>query len=410
VTRSYVGSGVKKPPKKTPRLVSLTSAMQKLITFGGMDINKIKATAKLLRFECTGDYFKIREHVAARSKRKYPKVPPTTYADLECVVVDMISFKVKSIDGALYSHNFKDKNSSLAWTFPVRDAGADTFLKVLLTFLAVNTRFKIGIIRADAGSNYTAPRVRTFLEHRKIKLEICIIAAPHQIGLAERNHGVLLPTVRALMAFANAPYRLWACCLRWTCMLHNVSAVDYKTQPRIPFHILDKSIDNNLLIPFGCLVTIHRDKSQVHDGKLDPRGVFGAFIGLADQFSFKKGIKVYTRNNVIIETCFFSYDDTLYPWRPAGQRRLLSDGTFGQEIETNDIFKTESIFDENELFVKDDMALFDANFNAVLEPKPVLSPILDVPLLPTLRDASTTSQTSSDDEVSIASVTLPEEI
>jgi transposase InsO family protein len=271
----------------TPRLASLTNAMKWNIIFGGMDMNKIRTTAKLLKFDISGKYTKVREHMAARSKRMYPMVSPTVYAPFECIVVDMITLQVKSIDGAIYAHNFKDKHTKMAWSYPVMDASADTFLVVLNDLLARLHRFKVSIIRADAGSNYSANKVRTHCESRGIKLETAVVKAPHQIQIAEKNHDILLSTMRALMSFANAPYRLWANCIVWTCMLHNVSAIDYGTSVAvIPYHATNQTIDTNLLLPFGCLIIVHRDKDQVNDGKLDPRGLYGVFIGLADRFDF----------------------------------------------------------------------------------------------------------------------------
>ena len=140
----------------SPRLVSLTNAMKWNVVFGGMDMNKIEATAKLLNLDVSGEYHKIREHLAARSRRKYSKVPETEYEPYECIVCDMIVIKQKSIDGALYAHNFKDKKTKLCWSYPVRDASSDTFLEVLKHLLARLHRFKVGILRTDAGSNYTA--------------------------------------------------------------------------------------------------------------------------------------------------------------------------------------------------------------------------------------------------------------
>ena len=95
-------------------------------------MNKINATGKLLGFDVSGEYFKIREFMAARSKRQYSKTPPTIYADYECIVADMVSFKVPSVNGAMYAHNFKDKKTKHCWTFPVKDASAETFIEVLL--------------------------------------------------------------------------------------------------------------------------------------------------------------------------------------------------------------------------------------------------------------------------------------
>jgi len=384
----------------SPRLVSLTNAMKWNVVFGGMDINKIKATAKLLDFDVSGDYHKIREHVAARSKRKYSEVPVTEYEPFECIVCDMIVMKQKSIDGALYAHNFKDKKTKLCWSYPVKDASTDTFLVVLKQLLARLHRYKVGILRTDAGSNYTANKVKTFLESRGIKFEECVIAAPHQIMLAERNHGILLPTVRALMSFSNAPYRLWANCIMWACVLHNISAHGYNTKtPSIPFFATKQTIDKKLLLPFGCLIIVHRDKAQVVDGKLDPRGLFGVFIGLADEYEFKKGIKVLLPNGEIIQTCFFTSDIAYFPWRLPGQRRLLSDGTFGKEIETSMIFPQEPPFEENLLFTKRDLDLDDSVDDVspptlyILEPSP--SPQISTSPISAPTEITTGASTSS---------------
>ena len=134
----------------TPRLSSLTNAMKWNIIFGGMDMNKIRTTAKLLNFDISGKHNKVREHMAARSRRRYPTVPPTAYTPFVCIVVDMITLQKKSIDGAIYAHNFKDKHTKMAWSYPVLDASADTFLVVLKDLLARLHRFEVGIIRAGA--------------------------------------------------------------------------------------------------------------------------------------------------------------------------------------------------------------------------------------------------------------------
>ncbi len=110
------------------------------------------------------------------------------------------------------------------------------------------------IFRTDAGSNYTAAKIRYYIESRGSKFEVVNIATPHQIGTAERAHGILLPTVRSLMAFANAPYSMWARCLCWACMLANITAVDYNTsEPFIPLLLTEAHIDKRKILPFGCL-------------------------------------------------------------------------------------------------------------------------------------------------------------
>ena len=116
----------------------------------------------------------------------------------------------------LYAHNFRCKKTKMTWTFPVRDASSGKFLEVVFNLLAILHRYKIKrfvvFLRSDAGSNYGADKVRTYLESRGIVMQTPFVNAPHQINTAERAHGLLLPTVRSLMAFANAPYNMWANC------------------------------------------------------------------------------------------------------------------------------------------------------------------------------------------------------
>jgi hypothetical protein len=190
-------------------------------------------------------------------------------------------------------------------------------------------------------------------------------------------------------------------------MLHNVTAVDYNTaEPVIPYHATDQPIDTNLLLPFGCLIIVHRDKDQVNDGKLDPRGLFGVFIGLADRFDFKKGIKVILPGDVIVETCFFSSDTTYYPWRPVGQRRLLGDGTFGKELETNVIFEGEVDFDDRILIPKKILKALDSGHELSDDDDEPMESRGDEPTIPpAVIDATSHASVGADSSASEASHT-----
>ena len=55
---------------------------------------------------------------------------------------------------------------------------------------------------------------------------------------------------------------------------------------------------------------------------------------------------VCTENPVLVRaSCFFSVDETYFPLRPEGQRRLLCDGMCGSEGETASIFSSSSTHD-----------------------------------------------------------------
>ena len=111
------------------------------------------------------------------------------------------------------------------------------------------------------------------------------------------------------------------------------SIPDVTRPPQIP----GVTLDIDALHPFGCLVIAHKAKEQVTDGYCDARGVAGAFVG----WSYLEGVKaisVLLPGNKIEHTVFYKADPSYYPWRPDGQRRLLNDGTFGDEGETARVF------------------------------------------------------------------------
>ena len=73
------------------------------------------------------------------------------------------------------------------------------------------------------------------------------------------------------------------------------------------------------------------------DGYCDTRGVAGVFVGYS-WMDDVKGLMVYLASGKIVTTVFWKADATYFPWRPDGQRRLLPDGSFGDEGETARIF------------------------------------------------------------------------
>ena len=93
-----------------------------------------------------------------------------------------------------------------------------------------------------------------------------------------------------------------------------------------------------LLLPFGCFVIIFKTKKQVADGKLDSREVYGIFIGNCIVQGVK-GIRVLTDMGNIEESCIWKSYWNVFPWRPPGNRSLLSSGVFDHEKETMEFFQ-----------------------------------------------------------------------
>ena len=326
----------------------LSNLMKNYITFGGPDMTKLRKTGELsgLPLDGEGPKHPIREFVMAKLRRVYPKKSDerTDYKPFECVVWDMLGpFRTPSLGGCRFSHDAVDKSTGTRFVYSVTDASAATFIKVLEMFIAfigsVPGGFVLKIVRADQGSNYTSKAVRQFLSARGIKLQLAAVHTPHQIRVVETAHAVVNATMRAIMHFANAPREMWAVARRYSALLNNIMATrcNQASKAVIPLLALNVKIDYASLLPFGCLIMCHRAKEQVTDGYCDTRGVAGAFVGYS-WMDDVKGLMVYLASGKIVTTVFWKADATYFPWRPDGQRRLLPDGSFGDEGETARIF------------------------------------------------------------------------
>ena len=326
----------------------LSNLMKNYITFGGPDMTKLRKTGELsgLPLDGEGPKHPVREFVMAKLRRVYPKkgAERSDYKPFECVVWDMIGpFRTPSLGGCRFSHDAVDKGTDARFVYSVTGASAATFVKVLEQFIAfvgtIPGSFVIKILRADQGSNYTSSTVRQFLAARGIKLQLAAVHTPHQIRVVETAHSVINSTMRAIMYFANAPREIWALGRRYSALLNNMMATRYNQGSKaiIPLLALGVKIDFASLLPFGCLVMCHRAKEQVKDGYCDTRGVEGAFVGYS-WMDDVKGLMVYLSTGKIVTTVFWKADATYFPWRPDGQRRLKSDGSFGDEGETARVF------------------------------------------------------------------------
>ena len=181
-------------------------------------------------------------------------------------------------------------------------------------------------------------KVRSWFKARGIKYQYDNVETPHQIAIAERNHGILLSMMRAMMALLHAPKSMWAAALIYAAFLCNHMASEYKVNAtaQIPYMSLGMTYMREFMFPFGCLVWIHKSKQKVEDGKLDVRAIYAIYIGVG-MTQGVKGIKVLTSSGHIETSIHYGVDKTYFPWRPEGNRRLLPDGTFGRDLETTDV-------------------------------------------------------------------------
>ena len=296
------------------------------ITFAGPDPRKLAKTAEIADFDNSGEVppHGVRELTVAKMRRAFTpvSVAKKTYKIFECVIFDMIGkFIVPSEQGAIFSHNAVEHELNLRFVYPVRRANAETFIEVLAALLVfieqTPNEMVFRIFRADAGSVYTSEKVRSWLKARGIKAQYANVETPHQIAIAERNHGILLSMMRAMMALSHAPKSMWAAALIYAAFLCNHMASEYKVNAtaQIPYMSLGMTYMREFMFPFGCLVWIHRSKQKVEDGKLDVRANYAIYIGVG-MTQGVKGIKVLTSSGHIETSIHYGVDKTYFPWRP----------------------------------------------------------------------------------------------
>ena len=115
--------------------VQFPSAMKWYATFGGPHLPKLRKTAELLELSMSGDIpYMVGEFQMAKQKRKYPSRQLIDVEALELFQVisaDMIGkFRVPSLGGAIFSHDFIERKRKIRFAYPVRSADADSFLLV----------------------------------------------------------------------------------------------------------------------------------------------------------------------------------------------------------------------------------------------------------------------------------------
>ena len=88
----------------------------------------------------------------------------------DMVTVGMIGkFKVPSLGGAVYCHDFVERKRKMRWAYPAKRADTKAFIEAFRDLMAfVGKRPKI--VRVDAGSNYTSDEVKKFCSQLGVQI------------------------------------------------------------------------------------------------------------------------------------------------------------------------------------------------------------------------------------------------
>jgi hypothetical protein len=165
-------------------------------------------------------------------------------------------------------------------------------------------------LHSDSGLDFTSTEATTGFRKRKINW---IPSPPYMHsdnGLAERMQRTLFDSVRTTLADYHVPEEYWCYCLEYTCYVRTFVPSSARGW-RSPYQIIHGAIpDTSRVHPFGCKVTITLPGDKL--SKLDPRAVFGVFLGINPRmtsYSFlvgyyykdgvRDGLQVITSTDVV---------------------------------------------------------------------------------------------------------------
>ncbi|GJU24648.1 transposable element [Tanacetum coccineum] len=191
--------------------------------------------------------------------------------------------RVPSLGGARYFLSIIDDFSRMTWVFMLKHKSeAFEKFKHWKILIENQTGRKIKRLCIDNGLEFCSREFNDFCRDEGIARHYTVRYTPQQNGVAERMNRTLLERTRCQLLNAGLDRSFWAEALNTACYLINRSpatAIDCKT----PIEVWSgKPADYSKLRVFGCPAYYH-----VSEGKLDPRGEKGIFMG------YGEGVKGY---------------------------------------------------------------------------------------------------------------------
>ncbi|GJT66197.1 retrovirus-related pol polyprotein from transposon TNT 1-94 [Tanacetum coccineum] len=170
--------------------------------------------------------------------------------------------RVTPLGGAQYFLSIIDYFSRMTWVFMMKQKSeAFENFKHWKILIENQTGRKIMRLHTDNGLEFCSREFNDFCRDEGIARHYMVRYTPQQNGIAERMNRTLLERTRCLLLNARLDRSFWTKALNTACYLIN--------------RLLKLRV-------FGCLAYYH-----VSEGKLDPRGEKGIFIGYGD------GVKCY---------------------------------------------------------------------------------------------------------------------
>lgn len=225
----------------------------------------------------------------SRRKPHSKRRAPTSFTYFgERLSSDLCGPFTKSVDGnCRYLLNIVDSHTNELFIYPLRSKSSTDVLEAFQSFLKEQQQFlptdKPITWHTDNGGEFMSSDIHVFCHEFAIIRSFSVPFDPPQNAHAERMWGILLRTMRIMLAESHVHESFWTYAARHACMLHNVLPstklageispyqAKYKVPPRV----------DNIRV-WGCTCWYHLHDHE-RDSKLSPRAVPAIHLGVDTQ-------------------------------------------------------------------------------------------------------------------------------
>ena len=277
-------------------------------------------------------------HDCMQSKMRHRNKPESSTSTLtrpfELVHFDTLFVEQPTISGCKmdshfidgYSHwevNYVHKyKTNIPVFFDQFKATVNTFRKA-----GSDARYTIERIRTDNAGELTSASMKQWFADNQVVQELSCPYDQSQNGIPERHGGVKCQMIRGMLSTSRLPSYTWGYASYYAVYIKNrvpSSALSNKHQtPVSPYMLVygQKPSFSNLH-PFGCLCWVYVSKQQSTGWKLSARGLPCVFLGLGNWQGRKAFLALDLSTRRVHATVNAKFDETYFPCRPAGYRRI----------------------------------------------------------------------------------------
>ncbi|GJT43809.1 ribonuclease H-like domain-containing protein [Tanacetum coccineum] len=150
-----------------------------------------------------------------------------------------------------------------------------------INFKTMNKLVRGNLVRGqhlcDNGTEFKNSEMNQFCKMKGIKREFSVARTPQQNGVAKRKNRTLIEAARTMLADSLLPTTFWAKAINTACYVQNRVLI-MKPHNKTTYELLiGRSPNLDLMIPFGCLVTILNTLD--HLGKFEGKADEGFLVG-----------------------------------------------------------------------------------------------------------------------------------